>query len=687
MEQMLVELFGSGWVNLLEAGSEEHPVGAILGVLFGFFNAAVALVTVAVLFVLAAAAIGDTAQTGQISSGSGTLWVPVRAVLAAALLVPIVKGYSLLQVLILALVVNFSLTLANSMAVEAAKFLASGEGTLQDPIATQVTGVAEQVLYSSVCELYYNTIEYSPSQGAQGKIIAQVSQETVNNLYQTRWSFNGDDYSGQGEAACGAYIISCPHTDPDTLIQCDEQFDALKHLKQELNVIAHQLIADEPVDTLAIAQASINYQARLQTALHKRVSAAAVSEQIGTAQEELVQSIEENGFAFLGQWYMTLAAINQRSMRFAQATLDTLPIDQSKAVEHELGFASYYRRTRAVLRMKARALEQTTGQLSQQAMRQRQIAGLLGGEGTLGDYLAKYSSLNPGSGDLPNKTIFDFQSDPLTGLQQLGSTMVTLTTNYWSRSRIKGTVAAPNEQDQQVLLLVGKASSTLSNVRQDGVGAQIDTFASYIMIILFLAGLTLMYYVPAVPFILWTFGVVGYLVLVLESLIAAPLWAASHALPRGSGLTSDASRQGYILLLNLAIRPPLMVVGLIGGGALMFVATQFAMATFDIYSASLLETRVQTSTLLTFAALFIVEVVILIGLIHKSFALIYEASDKAVEGVTGQSRTNGEAGDESRASASTGAAQRSGEAALGRASYANKAASSSGDPAANQKLR
>ena len=259
---------------------------------------------------------------------------------------------------------------------------------------------------------------------------------------------------------------------------------------------------------------------------------------------------------------------------------------------------------------------------------------------------------------------------------------------------MQGAKLKRSDQDEQVTQMIMRASNTLNFKKdpQQSYEGQLETFASYIMIILFLAGLTLMYYLPAVPFIFWTMGVIGYLVLVLESLIAAPLWAASHALPKGQGLSSDASRQGYILLLNLAIRPPLMVLGLLAGGALMALAAKFAVATFDIYSASLLESRVEISSLLTFVTLFVVEVIILMGLVHKSFALIYEASDKAVEWVTGASRTGSDAGDAQRASGSASGAQRSGEAALGRASYSARAGGAVGaaggtDPAANQTLR
>ena len=694
MEAMLAELFGVGWVNLLSNGVDDNSFGSVLGLLFGLFNAAVALVTVGVLFMVAVTAIADTAQSGQVMGRNSSLWVPVRAVLAATLLVPVVKGFSLLQVLILSLVVNFSVTLANTMASEAVSSIVQNGIGFSDPVAAQVHGVAEQVLFSSVCQNYYNTIEYDPGQGAGGQIVEAQSVEIANGLRRVRWSFNGDAYSGQGEAACGAYFVTCPDQDADTLTMCDEQLASLKQLKLELDPIALSIIASQSASSIEVARASLRYQERQSQVLKKRMAKVAFDQQHTAARNELIEAIDSKGFAFLGQWYMTLAALNHKNQSYAKATLDSLPIDQSKAIQHRIGVFAYLERTQSMLRVKSEALSLTAGRLSEDAKRQREIGGVLGGEGTLGNYLASHSELNLVGEGTDASTLFNFDTDPLTGLQQLGSTMVTLTTAFWSESRMQGAKLKRSDQDEQVTQMIMRASNTLNFKKdpQQSYEGQLETFASYIMIILFLAGLTLMYYLPAVPFILWTMGVVGYLVLVLESLIAAPLWAASHALPKGQGLSSDASRHGYILLLNLAIRPPLMVLGLLAGGALMALAAKFAVATFDIYSASLLESRVEISSLLTFVTLFVVEVIIVIGLVHKSLALIYETSDKAVEWVTGASRTGSDAGDAQRASGSASGAQRSGEAALGRASYSARAGGAVGaaggtDPAANQTLR
>lgn len=43
--------------------------------------------------------------------------------------------------------------------------------------------------------------------------------------------------------------------------------------------------------------------------------------------------------------------------------------------------------------------------------------------------------------------------------------------------------------------------------------------------------------------------------MIVESLIAAPVWAASHVVPEGEGFAANAVRQGWMLLLNILFRP------------------------------------------------------------------------------------------------------------------------------------
>jgi conjugal transfer/type IV secretion protein DotA/TraY len=56
-----------------------------------------------------------------------------------------------------------------------------------------------------------------------------------------------------------------------------------------------------------------------------------------------------------------------------------------------------------------------------------------------------------------------------------------------------------------------------------------------IVVAVFCHGVMLAYYLPFVPFIFWWFAVVGWIMLVIEALFTAPLWASAHVIPEGKG--------------------------------------------------------------------------------------------------------------------------------------------------------
>ena len=157
------------------------------------------------------------------------------------------------------------------MATEVAGYLVTDNGTTEAPIAAQVDGMAEQMLYSSVCMAYYNQIDYDVTRGGAGAILAVESRERVGGQLRRRWSFNGDAYSGQGEAACGAYLVTCPGDEPDTVSQCDAQWNALKGLKQDTDMIAQAIIDGYTLDVAAVAEAELAFQAKLQRAFEQRL--------------------------------------------------------------------------------------------------------------------------------------------------------------------------------------------------------------------------------------------------------------------------------------------------------------------------------------------------------------------------------------------------------------------------------
>ena len=93
-----------------------------------------------------------------------------------------------------------------------------------------------------------------------------------------------------------------------------------------------------------------------------------------------------------------------------------------------------------------------------------------------------------------------------------------------------------------------------------------DGFVSTILGLMLIAGAVLAFVLPALPFIRFLFGVFGWLLNVVEAVLAVTVFAAAHVTRgQGQGLAVPATRQGWLFLPGLILRPPLMLFGLILG--------------------------------------------------------------------------------------------------------------------------
>lgn len=107
-------------------------------------------------------------------------------------------------------------------------------------------------------------------------------------------------------------------------------------------------------------------------------------------------------------------------------------------------------------------------------------------------------------------------------------------------------------------------------------------------------GFTTAFYIPLVPYMIYIFGVVAWFFLVIEAVLAGPLVALLMTSPEGEGLLGNKGEQGLILLVNLFLRPSLMVIGFVTGIALTYVNIWALNASYSI-AADYIRSPVDTS--------------------------------------------------------------------------------------------
>ena len=115
----------------------------------------------------------------------------------------------------------------------------------------------------------------------------------------------------------------------------------------------------------------------------------------------------------------------------------------------------------------------------------------------------------------------------------------------------------------------------LGNEGAQGALTFIAGILGMIASVFFVCGILLAYYVPLIPFINFLFGALSWVLAVLEAVIALPLLAVAHLTVEGQGLPGSSAKQGYFYIFNIALRPVLMVFGLIVGLLVFYAAVSY----------------------------------------------------------------------------------------------------------------
>lgn len=76
-------------------------------------------------------------------------------------------------------------------------------------------------------------------------------------------------------------------------------------------------------------------------------------------------------------------------------------------------------------------------------------------------------------------------------------------------------------------------------------------------------GFILYYVLPVLPFVYFFFGFGGWIKSIFEAFVAMPLWALAHLKIDGEGLPGPWATNGYFLLLEIFLRPILIVFGFV----------------------------------------------------------------------------------------------------------------------------
>ncbi len=162
----------------------------------------------------------------------------------------------------------------------------------------------------------------------------------------------------------------------------------------------------------------------------------------------------------------------------------------------------------------------------------------------------------------------------------------------------------------------------------------IMSFLTPFIAILFTVGITLAFYLPMIPYILFTFGVIGWFITVLEAMIAAPLVAIGITHPEGHAILGKAD-PAVLLLVNVFLRPTLMILGMLGGIYLSYAGMWLLNAGFGNAWSQATSSTSGITSLFTGIGGIIIYTIIAVQIVQKSFSLVYIIPDEVFKWIGG----------------------------------------------------
>lgn len=592
-------------IDVLVTGADPNTVSAassLLGTLFSFFNSGVLVVGSIIVSYVAVMGAVNTANDGEaMGKAWSTVWTPVRIVAGGAVLLPSTSGYSFIQMLVL-MISLWSIGFAsgiNKLGMTMGVFKPDGIVATSYQTGTYfgLRDFAKQYLAASYCARAANTI-YADAAGNPSVMAnsASADKQVVTGT-RTDYTFfikdrNAATNLGGGEPICGtvtltAYAPSGSYSDTSgTQAALDNMRAAL--MAQKLQAATGLMLdIDNWVNTMP---SDINQpgwenvqSAQFNTIVKNREDqvAAAIANSVTTSEGSVnvgvtafVDEMTKGGWAMAGGWYQRVgllrskvSAITGESVGAATTpSLAGLPDDaRSKLLKYSV--------TTVAETISKKSEEAGKGYDGSTAVKPQDIASMLPTDGNAdinvgaldADMSTKATLLI--NGMMQKATDFTIGSgsgvDAVSRMKMTGDLLYSYQAMLWAteftiKTAITGVRVVSN----------GLGVTKLAGVDMHGIVSDIwdwalqvpvpiiAKMAQYVGYLAYYFGVA----IPSLPYTIFMITVVGWVLGVVQTVIAAPLWAIMHMRPSQTFVGSEA--QGYLLLMALFVRPALAVIGL-----------------------------------------------------------------------------------------------------------------------------
>lgn len=676
---MLNDLFGTGFQNILNG---QESSGGASGVFFTMLHALSTIVLAAVVLLMGytvfMGVIGTAHQGEALGKRYSTLFTPLRVVIAVALLLPLPWSQLTLIEAAMLKAIYYSVSAANYMEEKAVDYITQHGGVTTPTHAPLPTGtaLAQEILKNLVVQEYYREREDTDSSPG----VEETSTDGIKSFVFTPPGNNLAIYPFMGRIK-----VTCAAENTNI---CNSEYNLAIKLANDLRPIAKAIVSqwsggqNTPLDNSQITNfnnAVNNYQNDSKNIVDQAISSLQSNDNL----QQLGTQIKENGWAWLGAYYPKITAYNEKALANAkvkaiisnQINTDGARFFAGKEIDSVLErYSVFMGRVGNEKIAKQQLLINSSNSSPATA-----ILGSFFNDALLSSLPYTEKTASSGAATVFATTIAT--GDPIVNLEILGHQIENMGSIMLTAGLGVAGLAAGGDLIKDIANPTGsiltKLTTSQNSSNSSSILGKIASGLTAILIpvgfFLVLAGAFLAYYLPALPFIYWASTYIGWFILCVEMLIAAPVWAGMHAIPEGDGLVNQNASSGYPLFFAIIARPALNVIGFFLAIILMTIIGNFI---GDVYLDFVLNSEKDNKTVGPIADMFgwlgvmFVGSAVMVVCTHKALSLISWLADNVLRWSGNNSPSLNEGQDEHKANVLYGAIFNTTKEGIGKGSGA-----------------
>lgn len=570
----------------------------------------------------------DSAETGKfLGRRQSQVKLPVRVVSGSLFLMPAKNGFSLIQILVMWIALQ-GVGLGDISMKAIMEYFKTSQYVLT-PVLPDSRQLAASIFKSQVCTAALN-------KGFEEQGLSQrVGIITKNNDYSVGW-FDQDvpvteiqwGIAGEGSPVCGGFTwkrqtVGDKDSRAITNAVMTAHSTAISDLVSASKGPAEALVYSDTRPSGSLIQELANrYNGTLRAAAGQ-----AVKQTNEKAMDQFVNQASDGGFFYAGTWIGHIGRWNDA----VQQAINSLP--QVRPLDIATRFDDVSSRTVRDYLALVDAMERNSQDTLSQAYENRSGLPEPSGPEAFSDFLSKTFM---GAARITTELAAGGTLSHMTQMRALGDNLL-----WGAQGALVGMAGAAGVAGSKG----AEWTAGLGFSLRDALAAAGGTITTLIVSMLGL-GLILSVYIPLIPVMVWTMAIMNWLLLVIEAVLAAPLFAAAHMNPHGEEEIGSAG-EGYRMLTGLVIRPMLMVIAVF-----ISIGLCNSMAGFvnDVFMPMVAGAQAGSVVGITkYVGIVAVYVLLMMGLTHACFALVHWLPDRvmlwlgrSVAGLGGSERIEGE---------------------------------------------